>query len=272
MFEESFRGLGDLVLPGTSYLERDGTTVNLEGRLQRQRRAVIAPCPDELAWIAKLAERFGVELSPHASLVFDEVSATCYGGIPFGEVGEHAALPARARGRRSRCRTRRAKTAAPRATGLRLARPTGRSSPAPPSSARPSSQFQRPGGEIELAPRRRARARDRNGRHRHRLARTARRVDAARADRARPRRRAPCASPRGDAGGLHDARRGDASERTARGLVDLADQGRSSSINLVMVAFAYTTWLERKAARPDAAPLRPEPRRPVRACSSRSPT
>ena len=93
MFEESFRGFCDLVLPGTSYLERDGTTVNLEGRLQRQRRAVIAPCPDELAWIAKLAERFGVELSPHASLVFEEVSATCYGGIPFGAVSEHAALP-----------------------------------------------------------------------------------------------------------------------------------------------------------------------------------
>src|SRR5262249_14679346 len=57
MFEETFRGWCDLVLPGTSYLERDGTTVNLEGRLQRQRRAVVAPCPDELAWIAKLAER-----------------------------------------------------------------------------------------------------------------------------------------------------------------------------------------------------------------------
>ena len=34
--------------------------MNLEGRLQRLRRAVIPPCPDELAWIAKLAERFGV--------------------------------------------------------------------------------------------------------------------------------------------------------------------------------------------------------------------
>ncbi len=66
MFEESFRGLADLVLPGTSYLERDGTTVNLEGRLQRQRRAVLAPCPDELAWVSKLAERFDVELSPYA--------------------------------------------------------------------------------------------------------------------------------------------------------------------------------------------------------------
>src|SRR5436305_2018528 len=70
MFESSFRGIADLVLPGTSYLERDGTTVNLEGRLQRQRRAVIAPCPDVTAWVAKLAERFGVELSPYTSVVF----------------------------------------------------------------------------------------------------------------------------------------------------------------------------------------------------------
>ena len=95
MFEESFRGLADLVLPGTSYLERDGTTINLEGRLQRQRRTVLAPVPDTLAWIAKLAERFDVELSPHASIVFDEVSEQCFGGITFGEIGEQADLPPR---------------------------------------------------------------------------------------------------------------------------------------------------------------------------------
>jgi predicted molibdopterin-dependent oxidoreductase YjgC len=69
--------------------------VNLESRLQRQRRAVIAPCPDELAWIAKLAERFGVDLSPHASMVFDEISKRCYGGIAFGDIPEHAPLPER---------------------------------------------------------------------------------------------------------------------------------------------------------------------------------
>ena len=102
MFEESFRGLADLVLPGTSYLERDGTTVNLEGRLQRQRRAVIAPCPDELAWIAKLAERFEVELSPHAAVVFEEVSAACFGGVSFGEIGEQAPLPGAGRSARRR--------------------------------------------------------------------------------------------------------------------------------------------------------------------------
>jgi predicted molibdopterin-dependent oxidoreductase YjgC len=66
MFADPVRGSADLVLPGTSYLERDGTIVNLEGRPQRLRRAVIPPAPDEVAWIAKLAERFGVVIDPHA--------------------------------------------------------------------------------------------------------------------------------------------------------------------------------------------------------------
>jgi predicted molibdopterin-dependent oxidoreductase YjgC len=96
LFEESFRGWCDLVLPGTSYLERDGTTVNLEGRLQRQRRAVMAPVPDVTMWIAKLAERFEVEVSPHVSVLFDEVAAKCFGGISFSDVEERAELPPRA--------------------------------------------------------------------------------------------------------------------------------------------------------------------------------
>ena len=66
MFSEPARGFADLLLPGTSYLERDGTIVNLEGRPQRLRRTVIPPAPDEVAWIAKLAQRFGVEIDPHA--------------------------------------------------------------------------------------------------------------------------------------------------------------------------------------------------------------
>ena len=51
-----------LVLPATSYLERDGTTVNLEGRPQRQRRAVPPPVVDELEWLSELGERFGVPI------------------------------------------------------------------------------------------------------------------------------------------------------------------------------------------------------------------
>jgi NADH-quinone oxidoreductase subunit G len=96
MFHGLAVGWADLVLPGTSYLERDGSFFNLEGRVQRLRRAVIPPVPDELAWIAKLAERFGVELSPHASAVFAELSEQLYDGMSFGEVGERASLPARA--------------------------------------------------------------------------------------------------------------------------------------------------------------------------------
>jgi NADH-quinone oxidoreductase subunit G len=75
MFSEPARGFADLVLPGTSYLERDGTIVNLEGRPQRLRRAAIPPAPDEIAWIAKLAERFGVEIDPHARAVLAEERA-----------------------------------------------------------------------------------------------------------------------------------------------------------------------------------------------------
>ncbi len=95
MFQGLAVGWADLVLPGTGYLERDGTYVNLEGRPQRLRRAVIPPVPDELAWLARLAERFGVELSPHPSLLWQELSGTAYDGLEYGQVGEKAALPPR---------------------------------------------------------------------------------------------------------------------------------------------------------------------------------
>jgi NADH-quinone oxidoreductase subunit G len=86
-------GWADLVLPGTSNLERDGTLVNLEGRIQRVRRAVLPPVPDELAWLSKLAARFDIQLSPHAPVVFEELSAKVFGGASFGAMGERAPLP-----------------------------------------------------------------------------------------------------------------------------------------------------------------------------------
>ena len=45
MFQGLAVGWADLVLPGTSYLERDGSLTNMEGRVQRVRRAVIPPGP-----------------------------------------------------------------------------------------------------------------------------------------------------------------------------------------------------------------------------------
>jgi NADH-quinone oxidoreductase subunit G len=92
MFGGLAAGWADLILPGTGYLEREGTFVNLEGRLQRLRRTVEPPCPDELEWISQLAARFGVDVAPYAAGVFAEVSERVYGGISFGEVGERAPL------------------------------------------------------------------------------------------------------------------------------------------------------------------------------------
>jgi NADH-quinone oxidoreductase subunit G len=88
MFPGIVTGWADLVLPGTSPLEVEGTAINLEGRVQKLRRASLPPVPDPLAWLARLAERFGVGLSPHPSLVFDELAERI--GLP--EPAEQAAL------------------------------------------------------------------------------------------------------------------------------------------------------------------------------------
>jgi NADH-quinone oxidoreductase subunit G len=146
MFHGLAVGWADLVLPGTSYLERDGTYVNLEGRLQRLRRAVISPAPDELAWISRLAERFGVEVSPYPSAVFAELSERIYDGLPFGEVGERAALRTRSEAPAPDLPTE----PAPEGDGLRLVRYRPLFS-GPAVERVPELQFQRPGPEIELS-------------------------------------------------------------------------------------------------------------------------
>jgi NADH dehydrogenase/NADH:ubiquinone oxidoreductase subunit G len=147
MFQELAGGWADLVLPGTSYLERDGTYINLEGRIQRLRRAVIPPVPDELAWIAKLAERFAVELSPYPSAVFAEVSAIAFGGLPFGEVGEFAPLPP-ALDAPTRPETEPLPVTGD--AGLRLVRYRALFS-GPAVERVPELHFQRPAAEVELA-------------------------------------------------------------------------------------------------------------------------
>ena len=96
MYHELAVGWADVVLPATSMLERDGTLMNLEGRLQRVRRAVLPTVPDELAWLAKLAARFEVDVSPHAAIVFEDVAARMFEGVDLATIGERSPLPARA--------------------------------------------------------------------------------------------------------------------------------------------------------------------------------
>jgi NADH-quinone oxidoreductase subunit G len=150
MFSQLVRGWADLVLPGTSYLERDGTYVNLEGRLQRLRRTVTPPAPDELAWLAKLAARFDVELSPYPTEVFAEVSARAFGGIPFGEVGEQAPLPPRAEAAHAAAVAPAAETKTAGGGPLRLLRYRPLFS-GPAVERVHELQFQRPEPQLELA-------------------------------------------------------------------------------------------------------------------------
>ena len=95
MFHELAGGWADLILPATGSLERDGTTMNLEGRVQRLRRAVLPPCPDELAWIAKLAARFDIELASQPAGVFEELAGHLFRDLSLDDLGLHAPLPAR---------------------------------------------------------------------------------------------------------------------------------------------------------------------------------
>jgi NADH-quinone oxidoreductase subunit G len=150
MFQDLAVGWADLVLPATSYLEREGTTVNLEGRLQRLRRAAIPPGPDELGWIARLAERFGVAVPPFPASLFEELSQTLYGGLRYAEVGELA--PLRGRSEVAPPRPHDATEPARPSDGHYLNLVRYRPLFSGPAVERvPELQFQRPAPEVELA-------------------------------------------------------------------------------------------------------------------------
>jgi anaerobic selenocysteine-containing dehydrogenase len=95
MFHELAAGWADLILPATAALERDGTSMNLEGRVQRLRRAVPPPCPDELAWISRLGKELGVDIPAYAAEVFGELSEHVFKDLALEELSARAPLPAR---------------------------------------------------------------------------------------------------------------------------------------------------------------------------------
>lgn len=96
LFADDSSEWADLVLPATSYLEREGTMRNLESRLQRLRAAVAAPVRMELAWLSELAGRLGVTLPDTSAGVFAELSAKALDGISLSSLSEQAPLPPRA--------------------------------------------------------------------------------------------------------------------------------------------------------------------------------
>jgi NADH-quinone oxidoreductase subunit G len=133
MFESEGTLWSHLVVPGTSYLERDGTTVNLEGRPQRQRRTVAPPSEDELAFFAQLAQRFGIDLDPWPGMLPED-----HAPLPEADVSDDdASAP---------------KASAPKGGGPGLALVRYRSLFSGPAVQRVTQlQFQRPLAEIELS-------------------------------------------------------------------------------------------------------------------------
>ena len=133
MFQSDLTAWAHRGPPGTSYLERDGTFVNLEGRRQRVRRAVVPGGPDELEWLARLGERFGVSIDPWAAPT----------------VGEQAELPP---GDEFAWTQPDVEAATGKATGPGLELVSYRALFSGGAVERvPQLQFQRPAPEIELA-------------------------------------------------------------------------------------------------------------------------
>jgi anaerobic selenocysteine-containing dehydrogenase len=138
MFAEDVRGWTQVVLPGTNHLERDGTMVNLEGRVQRLRRAADPSGRPDVDWISELAARFGVTLELPSEL-------------PSAGAGARAELPERApaagleKGESSEVQR------PPAAPKLRLARYRALFSGSAVERV-PQLEFQRPEPVIELSP------------------------------------------------------------------------------------------------------------------------
>jgi predicted molibdopterin-dependent oxidoreductase YjgC len=97
MFADSAADWADLVLPATSYLEQDGTMLNLEGRLQRLRSGAPAPAElrPELSWLVELADRLEVSLPVTAEEIFAELCSKQEGDVRFTAPALQAALPSR---------------------------------------------------------------------------------------------------------------------------------------------------------------------------------
>ncbi len=84
--------LADVVLPGTSFAEKDGTFTNTERRIQRSYKALAPPGSARPDWqiLCDVASKMGFKMSyNHPSEIMDEIAsvAPIYGGIQYQRLG-----------------------------------------------------------------------------------------------------------------------------------------------------------------------------------------
>ena len=134
MFQSDLTAWSHVVVPGTSYLEREGTFVNLEGRAQRLRRAVVPTGPDELEWLSRLARALRRRGRPLGRALAPASRPSCAPGDEFAWSQPEPQAP----------------TGKPAGPGLELVRYRTLFSGAAVERV-PQLQFQRPAAEVELA-------------------------------------------------------------------------------------------------------------------------
>ncbi|HET9015832.1 MAG TPA: molybdopterin-dependent oxidoreductase [Thermomicrobiaceae bacterium] len=88
VFESPLTELAHVVLPGTMFLEKDGSFTNADRTIQRVRTAIAPPGDAQGGWwyLQEIAQRLGYGLNhPHPSLVLEEVArvAPIYSGVSF---------------------------------------------------------------------------------------------------------------------------------------------------------------------------------------------
>jgi predicted molibdopterin-dependent oxidoreductase YjgC len=100
-FQTASSGQATTIVPAAAALEKDGTLVNLEGRVQRLRTAAAPPegTLDPLVWASELGRRLGVELPHEPAHVFARLAAERprFAGVDWRLIGEHAPPPDRSR-------------------------------------------------------------------------------------------------------------------------------------------------------------------------------
>ena len=85
--------LADVVLPATSFAEKDGTYTNTERRVQRVRRAIAPPGEARDDWdiLCRIGERLGLATPyEHPSEIMDEIASLTpiYGGMSYDRIDE----------------------------------------------------------------------------------------------------------------------------------------------------------------------------------------
>ena len=85
-----------IVLPQAVDYEREGTTTNLEGRIQRLRPATGPPggVPDLAAYVA-IARHLGIEISPAPSTAYGQLAAELGISLTWSELNGRSSLPVR---------------------------------------------------------------------------------------------------------------------------------------------------------------------------------